>query len=71
MITLDQALDNVMELLPEQREMLIDIVIRRQIESRREEILKNAQQAMADFRAGKLTPQPADEIIAELDQCIG
>jgi hypothetical protein len=70
MTTLDHALDTVMELVPEQREMLIDIVQKRQIELRREEILENARQAMADFRAGKLKPQPVDEIIKELDQCL-
>ena len=42
MITLDQALDVVMQLEYEQKEMLLEILRKRQIEDRREEIAQNA-----------------------------
>jgi hypothetical protein len=69
-ITLDQALDTVMQLSLEQQEMLLDIVHRRHIESRRQEIAQDAREAIAAFHAGKLKPQPVEEIIAELRQSL-
>jgi hypothetical protein len=66
MVTLDQALDTVMQLLPEQREMLLEILQKRWIEERRKEIARDAREAISAFYAGKLTSQPFDEIIAEL-----
>lgn len=85
MVTLEQALDIVMQLPLEQREMLIDIIHKRHIESRREEIALDAHEAIllwrglsatrcananASFHAGKLKPQPVEEIILELRQSI-
>ena len=70
MVTLEQALDIVMQLPLAQREMLIDIIHKRHIESRREEIAHDAREAMAAFHAGKLKPQPVEEIILELRQLI-
>jgi len=69
-ITLDQALDTVMQLPFEQQEMLLDIIHRRHIESRRQEIAQDAQEAIDAFHAGKLKPQPVEEIIAELRQSL-
>jgi ABC-type Fe3+-citrate transport system substrate-binding protein len=65
-ITLDQAIDTVMQLSFEQREMLIEIIRRRDIENRRKEIAKEAQESMAAFHAGELKPQPSGEVITEL-----
>jgi hypothetical protein len=64
--TLDQALETVMQLPLEQQEMLIEIWYKRRIESRRQEIAKDAQDSLAAFRAGQYKPQPANKIIAEL-----
>lgn len=66
MTTLDQVLDTVMQLPLEQQEMLIQILYRRHIESRRAKIAEDAQEAIAAFHAGKLKPQPAEEIFTEL-----
>jgi len=66
MVTLDYALDIVMQLLPEQREMLMEMIRKQQIESRRKEIAGDARAAISEFHAGKLKPKTADEIIAEL-----
>jgi hypothetical protein len=65
-VTLDKALDTVMQLPPDQQEMLLDIVRSRHIERRRQEIAEYAQQSLAAFRAGQLKPQTASEVIAEL-----
>jgi hypothetical protein len=59
-----------MQLSLEQQEMLLDIIHRRHIESRRQEIAQDAREAIAAFHAGKLKPQPVEEIIAELRQSL-
>lgn len=69
-VTLDQALDIAMQLSPEEREMLLEIIYRREIEARRQEIAENAQASLADFYAGKLHPQSAKEVIAELQRSL-
>jgi len=48
------------------REMLLEIVQKRQIEARREEIAENAAQAVKDFHAGNFTPMSASEAIEHL-----
>jgi hypothetical protein len=65
-VTLDQAVDYVMQLTPEQREMLVEILYRRQVEARRREIAEDAGATLAAFRAGEYQPQTAGEIIREL-----
>ena len=42
-VTLDLAIDTALQLPPEQREMLIDILRNRQIEARRQEIAAEAR----------------------------
>lgn len=66
MVTLDQAIDTVLELPPEQQEMLLEIIHRRQVEARRQEIARDAQHALAAFRAGMLKSQTVDAVLAEL-----
>jgi hypothetical protein len=65
-ITLDEALDTVMQLPLEQQEMLLEIIHGRHIENRRLEMARDAQASIAAFRAGQLKPQSAADIIAEL-----
>ena len=69
-ITLDQALDTVMQLSFEQQEMLLEIIRNRHLESRRQEIARDAQTSIAAFHAGELKPQPLNEIITELRQAL-
>lgn len=69
-ITLDTALDTVMELPIEQQEMLLDIVRKRHIERRRQEIAMDAQESLAAFRTGQLRAQSATEVIVELRQVL-
>lgn len=70
MTTLDQVLDTAMQLPLEQQEMLIQILRNRHIESRRAEIAKDAQEALAAFHEGRLKPQPVEEILTELRQSL-
>ena len=66
MITLDQALDVVMQLEYEQKEFLLNILRKRQIEERREEIAQNARDAIHAFQASELKTETADELINRL-----
>ncbi len=65
-----QALELATQLPIEQQEMLIDVLQRRRIDQRREEIASSATAAIADFHAGKLHPQPLNAIIDELRQSL-
>lgn len=64
--TLDQAIDSAMQLRPEQRAMLVDILTRREAEARRQEIADDARRSLASFRAGEYQAQSAEEVIEEL-----
>lgn len=64
--TLDLALDVAMQLPEEQREMLLDILKRRAVEDRRNEIAADARVSLAAYRADELMPQSAESIIREL-----
>ena len=66
MMTIDQALTDIMQLDYRSREMLLEILQKRQIEARRDEIAENAEQATKDFRAGNFTPLSAEEAIKQL-----
>lgn len=70
MTTLDQVLENALQLPYEQQEMLIKLLQNRHSESRRAEISTDAQQTLADFRAGKFQTQSAEEVIVALRQSL-
>lgn len=65
-VTLNQALKTVRQLLPQQKEMLIEIVRQRQIQAWRDTIVEDAAQAWDDYRAGRLQAQSAEEVIASM-----
>ena len=65
-MTLDQALDDIMQLDDSSREMLLDILQKRQVEIRRDEIAKNAKQARKNFHSGNFTPMSGEEVIKYL-----
>jgi hypothetical protein len=69
-MTLEQALDTIMQLSLEQREVLVNIVQHRNIDNRRREMAQNAKQAIADFHAGQLKPQSSKEVITKLRQSL-
>ena len=66
MITLDQAIDTVLQLPPQQQEMLVEILHKRQVEARRKEIADDAKLSLAEFRSGKLKARPLPQIFTEL-----
>jgi hypothetical protein len=66
MVTLEEAIFTVNQLPLEQREMLLEIVKNQKIEAQREEIAKDAKEAIAAFHRGDLKPQPIENIISEL-----
>jgi transcriptional regulator with AAA-type ATPase domain len=70
MSNLDRVLDEAMNLPTEQQEMLIQILQRRAIEQRRDEIARDAQLSLAEFREEKLKIQTAEEAIADLREFI-
>ena len=65
-MAIDQALTDIMQLDFISGEMLLKILQNRQIEARRDEFAKNAEQAKKDFHAGNFTPMPAEEAIKHL-----
>ncbi|MBH8554150.1 hypothetical protein I8751_17610 [Nostocaceae cyanobacterium CENA357] len=70
MTTLNQVLESALLLPYEQQEMLIEILQNRHHESRRAEMATDAQQTLADFRAGKFQHQSAEDVIAVLRQSL-
>ena len=70
MNTLDQVLETALNLTYEQQEMLIKILQNRHRENRRAEIAADAKKTLADFRAGKIRQQSAEDVIAALRQSL-
>ena len=66
MTTLDQTLDMAMALPFEQRQILIDILAKRHISERREEIAENARETIRAFHAGELQTETAEQLIERL-----
>ncbi len=67
MVTIDSALDEIMQLDYASREMLLEILQKRQVEARREEIAKAAQQSLKDYHSGKTPAATASEVIEKLN----
>lgn len=67
MVTIDSTLENIMQLDFASREMLLEILQKRQIEARRDQIAKAAKQSLKDYHAGKVVPLSADEAIERLN----
>ena len=66
MMTLNFAIETVMQLPHPQQEMLLEIIQRRHIEQRRKEMAQDAQTTLAAFRLGEFSPQPVQAIVGEL-----
>ncbi|HSV11719.1 MAG TPA: hypothetical protein VLI68_13155 [Hanamia sp.] len=67
MVTLNDTLDSIMQLDSSSREMLLEILEKRQIEERRKEIAKNAEEAKADFKSKKIKATTAANVISILN----
>jgi transcriptional regulator with AAA-type ATPase domain len=70
MKSLERILERVMDLPLEQQEMLLQILQRRIVEQRRDEIARDAKLSLAEFREGKLKSQSVAEAISELREFI-
>jgi len=66
MVTLDYALDMVMQLPYQQKQTLLEVLWRRQIEERRAEIADNARQAIQAFQAEELRAESVEDVIVRL-----
>lgn len=64
---LDQVLESI-EVLPiEDQELLVDLMSKRLIERRRDEIAKNIAQAQTDYEAGNVFKGSVEDVITELN----
>jgi U3 small nucleolar ribonucleoprotein component len=70
MVTLTDVLDSVEQLTDEDQETFADIIRQRQIKRRRDEIARDAKEAIADYRAGLLPSYTAEEAIAHLEMVL-
>lgn len=61
-----EVLEVVDELSLEEQETLIEVVRRRIIERRREELAKEIEEAQKEFQAGHCRPVTPDELVAEI-----
>lgn len=66
--TLQQALDVVEALDPEEQAVLIDIISKRLSQQRRHELLKEVAQARHDYQQGNIKQGSVADLLAELDE---
>ncbi|MDB4903053.1 MAG: hypothetical protein JWQ63_2334 [Mucilaginibacter sp.] len=67
MVTINSTLEDIMQLDYASREMLLEILQKRQIESRRDEIAKVAKQTLKEYHSGKILPLSAEEVLKKLN----
>jgi hypothetical protein len=67
MVTIDSTLEDIMQLDYASREMLLEILQKRQIEVRRNNMAKTAKQTLKEYHSGKITPLTADEVVKKLN----
>ncbi|MBK7377710.1 MAG: hypothetical protein IPJ03_01680 [Ignavibacteriales bacterium] len=68
MITLDSVLDEVMQLSPYERQILVDLLYKRVIEERRDEMALEIRDAKSLYNSGSLKSITADQAISKLHQ---
>ena len=66
MVTINSTLEDIMQLDYASREMLLEILQKRQIEARRDEMAKNAKRSLKEYNSGKLQALTAEEVIEKL-----
>lgn len=67
MATIDSTLNDFMKLDFNTREMVLEILQKRQIESRRNDMAKSAKKSLKAYQSGKLKVEDAEELIARLN----
>lgn len=68
MITLDSVLDEVMQLSSYERQILVDLLYKRVIEERRDEIALEIRDAKSLYNSRSLKTISADQAISKLHQ---
>ncbi|MDM9385577.1 hypothetical protein QUB80_33515 [Chlorogloeopsis sp. ULAP01] len=66
--TLQQALDIVEALDPEEQAILVDIISKRLSQQRRNELLKEVTQARQDYQQSNVKRGSVADLMAELDK---
>jgi len=67
MVTINSTLEDIMQLDYASREMLLEILQKRQIEARRSEIAKAAKQTLKEYRSNNSLSRSAEEVIENLN----
>lgn len=65
-LSFDEVLSNVESLTIEDQDLLFDIIRKRRIEARREEIANNAQETINSWESGTATIGNLDDLKADL-----
>jgi len=65
-ITFQKALEVIETLPEEQRESLIDIIRRRMVEERRDQLALNIKKARVEYKQGKVKRGTVDDMMDEL-----
>lgn len=65
-VTLKSVLEDIMQLDYTSREMVLNILQKRQIESRRELMGNNAEKSLKEYRTGKIQPLSLEETLNRL-----
>ncbi|OGU13034.1 MAG: hypothetical protein A2X61_03465 [Ignavibacteria bacterium GWB2_35_12] len=68
MMSIEQLLDLTMELPLTEREILLDVLTKRNAEEKRNEIAQYYEYAKNEFIQGNLKSQPLPDIINELEK---
>lgn len=66
MVTINSTLEDIMQLDFASREMLLEILQKRQIEARRNEIAKAAKQTLKEYKSGDIQPLDAADVVKKL-----
>jgi len=61
--TIGSTLEDIMKLDYASRAMLLEILQKRQIEARRDDIARSAKISLKEYHSGKTSPVDADEVI--------
>lgn len=67
MVTINQTLDTIMQMDVLSREMLLEILQKRQIEEKRKEIARSGKQAKAAYKSGKIATATAANVVRALN----
>ncbi len=69
-ITFGKVLEDAMKLSSKEREMLVDILKRRENEAWRDELAEYVKEVDAEIKAGKYKARDAEEVIRDLEKSL-